>query len=784
MHKPVFAANRDSITGGVYQSTRHDSGHKHVAGEAYYIDDMPEPAGLLHAALGLSHCAHGEITGMDLSAVLASPGVEAVLTVDDIPGVNDVSPSNHHDDPIFAEKRVMFYGQPLFAVIARTRNEARLAAAKAKISYQEEPPVLTIAEARQTGMDFVAEPMSLNRGDIETAMAASPRRIKGSMSLGGQEHFYLESHIALAIPGEDGDITLYSSTQHPSEIQHSVAHVLGLPSNAITVEIRRMGGAFGGKETQGNIFAAIAALGARKTGRAIKLRPDRDEDMVATGKRHDFVIDYEVGFDDDGHILAVDAIFAARCGFSADLSGPVTDRALFHADNAYFYPAVRLNAQPWRTHTVSNTAFRGFGGPQGVIGAERMIEEIAYALGKDALEIRKLNFYGEKGNLTPYHQTVEADLSAEIIARLEASCDYQARRAAIREENARENARGGIFRRGIALTPVKFGISFTNSWQNQAGALVNVYADGSVSVNHGGTEMGQGLYIKVAQVVAQAFQIDLDMVKITPTTTAKIPNTSPTAASSGTDLNGMAALNACNNIKERLVAFACGKYQVPEDQIEFLPGRVRVGNREIEWPDFVKEAYGNRIHLSSSGFYRTPDIYWDRKAGKGRAFYYYSYGAAASEVVVDTFTGEYRVERVDILHDVGASLNPAIDIGQIEGGFVQGMGWLTTEELWWDAKGRLRTHAPSTYKIPVASDRPRIFNIELLNKPNHMPSIHRSKAVGEPPLVLPISVLHALSDAVGSVADYKIFPNLDAPATPERVLFAIEALRAKGQGHG
>ncbi|WP_448949976.1 xanthine dehydrogenase molybdopterin binding subunit [Labrys neptuniae] len=789
MHKPVFAANRDQITGGVYQSSRHDSGHKHVAGDALYIDDMPEPAGLLHAALGLSHCAHGVIKELDLSAVKASPGVELVLTAADIPGVNDISPSNHHDDPVFAEGKVMFYGQPIFAVVARTRNEARLAAAKAKIVYDELPAHLDIPAARKNGMDYVAEPMSLNRGDLDSAMAASPRRIKGTMNLGGQEHFYLESHIALAVPGEDGDVTLYSSTQHPSEIQHAVAHVLDVPNNAITTEIRRMGGAFGGKETQGNIFAAIAALAAHHTGRAVKLRPDRDEDMVATGKRHDFVIDYEVGFDDEGHILAVDITFAARCGFSADLSGPVTDRALFHADNCYFYPAVRLNAQPWRTHTVSNTAFRGFGGPQGVIGAERLIEEVAYATGKDPLEIRKLNFYGEPGrDLTPYHQTVEQDLSAEIIAKLEASCDYQARRAEIRAENARENARGGIFRRGIALTPVKFGISFTNSWQNQAGALVNVYADGSVSVNHGGTEMGQGLYIKVAQVVAQAFQIDLDMVKITATTTAKVPNTSPTAASSGTDLNGMAALDACNNIKERMIAYAVDKHGVPADQVEFLPGRVRVGNREIEWPDFVKEVYSNRIQLSSSGFYRTPDIYWDRKAGRGRAFYYYSYGAAASEVTIDTLTGEYRVERVDILHDVGSSLNPAIDIGQIEGGFVQGMGWLTTEELWWDKKGQLRTHAPSTYKIPVASDRPRIFNIELLNKPNHMPSIHRSKAVGEPPLVLPISVLHALSDAVASVGDYKVFPDLDAPATPERVLFAVEALRAKVRerngGHG
>jgi xanthine dehydrogenase large subunit len=782
MSKAVFAAKRDRISGGVQQATRHDSGHKHVAGEAIYIDDMPEPAGLLHGCLGLSDCAHGLITSIDLSGVRASPGVELVLTAEDIPGENDVSPVGRHDEPVFATSQVMFHGQPLFAVIARTRDEARIAATKAKIAYAEKPAALDVAAARKAGMDFVVEPLTLARGDIAAAMRAAPRRLKGSMQVGGQDHFYLEGHIALAIPGEDRDVTVYSSTQHPSEVQHMVAHVLGVPSHAVTVEIRRMGGAFGGKETQGNLFAAVAALAAKRTGRAVKIRPDRDDDMVATGKRHDFVVDYEIGFDHEGRILAVEAVYAARCGFSADLSGPVTDRALFHADNCYFYPAVHLTSQPWRTHTVSNTAFRGFGGPQGMVGGERFIEEVAYATGKDPLEIRKLNLYGGEGrNVTPYHQTVKDNLSARIIGELEATSDYQARRAAIRAENAK----GGVFRRGIALTPVKFGISFTATWYNQAGALVHVYNDGSVHLNHGGTEMGQGLYVKVAQVVAEAFQLDLDMVKITATTTGKVPNTSATAASSGSDLNGMAALDACNAIKARLITFAADKFSVPADQVVFLPGRVRVGNQEIAWAEFIHAAYMGRVQLSATGFYKTPEIHWDRKAGRGRPFYYYAYGAAVSEVTVDTLTGEYRVERVDILHDVGSSLNPSIDLGQIEGGFVQGMGWLTTEELWWDEQGRLRTHAPSTYKIPVASDRPRVFNIALIkDTPNREATIHRSKAVGEPPLMLAISVLHALSDAVASVADYKVCPNLDAPATPERVLFAIEALRAKGHAHG
>jgi len=598
------------------------------------------------------------------------------------------------------------------------------------------------------------------------------------MRIGGQEHFYLESHIALAIPGEDDEVALWSSTQHPSEIQHIVGHVLDIPSHAITVNVRRMGGGFGGKETQGNQFAALAALAAKKLNRAVKFRPDRDEDMALTGKRHDFRMDFDVAFNGDGRIHALTANFAARCGYSADLSGPVTDRALFHADSSYFYPHVKLTSQPLKTHTVSNTAFRGFGGPQGMLGGERIIEEIAYQLGKDPLEIRKANFYGDVGsgrNVTPYHQTIEDNVIARVVEELETSCDYQARRRAIVEFNRTSP----VIKKGIALTPVKFGISFTMTAFNQAGALVHVYQDGSIHLNHGGTEMGQGLYTKVAQVIADCFQVDVQRIKITATTTGKVPNTSATAASSGTDLNGMAAYDAARQIKERLVAFAVEHFQVPPDEVEFLPNRVRVGSKEIPFPDFVRQAYFARVQLSAAGFYKTPKIHWDRAAGRGTPFYYFAYGAACSEVSIDTLTGEYLMERTDILHDVGRSLNPAIDIGQIEGGFVQGMGWLTTEELWWDGEGRLRTHAPSTYKIPLASDRPKIFNTRLAEwSENAEPTIGRSKAVGEPPLMLAISVLEALSMAVASVADYRHCPHLDAPATPERVLMAVERLKA------
>ena len=765
------------VKGGVGQGVYHDSAHKHVSGEAVYIDDMPEPAGLLHAYFGLSDRAHANILSVDLSAVAAAADVVGVLTAADIPGVNDICPVGLHDEPVFATDKVMFHGQPIFAVIAKTRAAAREAARLAKIEYEDLPAQFDVTAAREAGGDLVTAPLKLERGDVESAMARAPRRLKASMRVGGQDHFYLEGHIALAVPGEDDDVTVYSSTQHPSEVQHMVAHVLGVSSHAVTVEIRRMGGGFGGKETQSNLFASVAAVAAKTFNRAVKCRPDRDDDMIMTGKRHDFIVDYEVGYDEAGHILAVDFIYAARCGFSADLSGPVTDRALFHCDNAYFYPHVRAVSQPLRTHTVSNTAFRGFGGPQGMLGAERIIDEVAFAVGKDPLAIRKLNFYGKfSQNITPYHQEVSDNIIQELVTELETNAHYARRRAAIRQANITSP----IIKRGIALTPVKFGISFTATWYNQGGALVHVYTDGSVSINHGGTEMGQGLHLKVAQVVASTFDIDLANIKITATNTGKVPNTSATAASSGTDLNAKAAQNAALTIKERLVAFAEKNWNINRQKILFNDNKVHIGAEVISFAALVKAAYMARVQLSSTGFYKTPKIHWDRAAGKGHPFYYFAYGAAIAEVAVDTLTGEYKVERVDILHDVGRSINPAIDKGQVEGGFVQGMGWLTTEELYWDDKGRLRTHAPSTYKIPVASDRPKIFNVELANwLENHEDTINKSKAVGEPPLMLGMSVLHALSDAVASVADYKYCPRLDPPATPEAVLTAIEALRAK-----
>lgn len=758
-----------------HQSLTHDSAELHVTGAAEYADDIPEPAGTLHAYLGLSTVAAGTILSMDIAAVAEAPGVVGMLTAGDIPGVNDVSPTGLHDEPILAAGKVEFHGQPVFAVIAETRDAARRAARLARIEYDPLPFVVDADEARVAGQPYVTAPLTLSRGDTAAAMEAAPRRIKGRMRVGGQDHFYLEGQISLAIPGEGEDVTVVCSTQHPTEAQHMVAHALGVAAHSVTVQVRRMGGGFGGKETQMNLFAAVAAVAAKKFGKAVKLRPDRDDDMIATGKRHDFVVDYEVGFDETGRILAVEGDFAARCGFSSDLSGPVTDRALFHADNAYFYPAALLRSHPMKTNTVSNTAFRGFGGPQGLIVAERIMEEIAFVTGQDALTVRRLNFYGDEGrDVTPYWQTVEDNIMPRLVDELVASSDYAARREAV----IAHNARGGVIRKGIALTPVKFGISFTATWYNQAGALVHVYNDGSILLNHGGTEMGQGLHTKVAQVVADAFGVEFGRVKITGTRTDKVPNTSATAASSGSDLNAMAALDAANKIKVRLAEFAAERAQTTPDQVTFAGGAVEVAGETTPFEALVKDAYMARIHLSAAGFYKTPKIHWDRVTGKGRPFYYFAYGASVSEVSVDTLTGEYQVDRVDILHDVGRSLNPAIDIGQVEGAFVQGLGWLTTEELWWDAKGRLRTHAPSTYKIPLASDRPRVFNVNLADwSENREPTIRRSKAVGEPPFMLAVSAFEAISMAVASVADYREFPRLDAPATPERVLMACERLR-------
>jgi len=747
-------------------AARHDSAVRHVCGTAVYVDDIREPEGTLHVAVGGSPVARGRITAIDLAAVRAAPGVIAVLTAADIPGRNDASPIAG-DDPIFAADQVEFAQQVVFAVVAQTRDGARRASRLAKVGIEAEPPLVSVEDAL-AAKSYLLPDYTFVKGDTAAALAASPHRVEGTLHIGGQEHFYLEGQVALAVPGED-EMLVYSSTQHPTELQNIVAHMLKLPAAAVNVEVRRMGGAFGGKESQAAQWAAIAALAARVTGRPCKLRLDRDDDMAMTGKRHDFRADYSAGFDADGRITAFDVSLASRCGYSVDLSSSINDRAMFHADNAYYLPAAHIVTKRTKTHTVSNTAFRGFGGPQGMMAGERLIDDIAWTLGLDPLDVRKRNLYGEGRDLTPYGMRVTDNILPEMIETLERTSDYRARR----RELAAFNKQNAFLKRGIALTPVKFGISFTTSHLNQAGALVHVYQDGSVHLNHGGTEMGQGLFIKVAQVVAEEFGIDLDCVKITPTSTGKVPNTAPTAASSGSDMNGMAARAAAAAIKGRLLDFVAQKFATAPELVSFHDNKVFAGNQVMTFAQLAKEAYLARISLSSTGFYRTPKIHWNAAKATGHPFFYFAYGVACSEVVIDTLTGEMKVNRADILHDVGRSLNPAIDIGQIEGGFVQGVGWLTCEELVYDPQGRLLTHAPSTYKIPCASDAPPDFRIALFDAPAREDTIYRSKAIGEPPLMLAISVFAAIADAIHALAPGRRVP-LDAPATPESILHAIQ----------
>lgn len=759
-------------TAFVHHSTRHDSGPKHVTGEAIYTDDIPEPRELLHVQVGMSEQAHARIVTMDLSEVRSAPGVVAVLTAADIPGINDVSPIAG-DDPVFAESLVEYVGQALFAVVAETREAAIAARGCARITYDPIEAVVSIEQALSADLK-IAPTMTFAQGNAAVALERAKCRLAGRFAIGGQDHFYLEGQIAMALPGEDGDMLVHSSTQHPTEVQHLIGKVLGRRDHAITVEVRRMGGGFGGKETSPAHIAAIAALAADKTGRPAKLRLDRDDDMVMTGKRHDFLVDFDVGFDELGRIEGLRLELASRCGRSLDLSNAINDRAMFHADNCYFVEDVEIISHRLKTHTVSNTAFRGFGGPQGMFAIEYVIDSIAAALGLDPLQVRRANFYGGVGrSTTPYGMEIEDFVADQIITELEQSSDYSQRRAEIVSHNASDPLR----KRGIALTPVKFGISFTAQHYNQAGALLHVYSDGSIHLNHGGTEMGQGLFIKVAQVVAEEFQVPLDTIKITATTTAKVPNTSATAASSGSDLNGMAAQNAAQQIKSRLGAFAAANFGCSANEVVYAGGQVRAGSFSGSFAEFVKKAYFARVQLSAAGFYKTPKIHFDRDAGKGRPFYYFAYGAAVSEVEVDVLTGEYRVVRTDLLHDTGRSLNPAIDIGQIEGAFVQGMGWLTTEELIFGSDGSLRTYAPSTYKIPAFSDRPVVFNTALWSRGENVePTIFRSKAVGEPPFMLAISVFSALRMAVSQAVAGQVPSRLDAPLTPERILLAINEM--------
>lgn len=763
---------QDLVT-GVGRSVKHDSAPKHVSGEAVYVDDRLEFPNQLHVYARMSERAHARIVSIDTSPCYQIPGVAIAITAKDVPGQLDIG-AVMPGDPLLADGKVEFIGQPVIAVAADSLETARKAAMAAIIEYEDLEPVLDVVEALHK-KHFVLDSHTHKRGDSATALASAPRRLQGSLHIGGQEHFYLETQVSSVMPTEDGGMIVYTSTQNPTEVQKLVAEVLGVPMNKIVIDMRRMGGGFGGKETQAAGPACLCAVIAHLTGRPTKMRLPRMEDMTMTGKRHPFYVEYDVGFDDDGLLHGIEIDLAGNCGYSPDLSGSIVDRAMFHSDNAYYLGDATINGHRCKTNLASNTAYRGFGGPQGMVAIEEIMDAVARELGKDPLEVRKRNYYGKtERNVTHYYQTVEHNMLEEMTAELEASSDYAKRREDIRAFNARSP----ILKKGLALTPVKFGISFTASFLNQAGALVHVYTDGSIHLNHGGTEMGQGLNTKVAQVVAEVFQVDIERIQITATNTDKVPNTSPTAASSGADLNGKAAQNAAQTIKQRLVEFAARKWQIFEEDVEFKNGQVRLRDHYISFEELIQQAYFGQVSLSSTGFYRTPKIYYDRSQARGRPFYYFAYGAACSEVIVDTLTGEYRMLRSDILHDVGASLNPAIDIGQVEGGFVQGLGWLTMEELVWNDKGKLMTNGPASYKIPAVADMPLDLRVKLVeNRKNPEDTVFHSKAVGEPPFMLGISVWCAIKDAVASLADYRAQPQIDAPATPERVLWGVEQMR-------
>lgn len=755
--------------GAAGKALPHESALKHVTGSAQYVDDLPVPPDCLHVATGGSPVAHGSIKRLDLSQVKQAPGIVDVITCEDVPGDPDISPV-FTGDILLAKDEVNYIAQPLFAVAATSLEAAKRACNLAVIDIEPLPPLLTPAQALEA-QAFVLPTRTFARGDAQAAIAAAPHQLKGDFYVKGQEHFYLEGQVSLALPNEDGGVHVISSSQHPTEVQKLVAGVLGLPINQVQCEVRRMGGGFGGKESQAAALACMAAVLAVRTGRAVKYRMPRQDDMVQTGKRHDFWNRYHAGFDAEGRLLGVDMQLAGLCGCTPDLSEGVVDRAMAHADNAYFYPASRIRGYRCQTHTVSNTAFRGFGGPKGMIAAESLMDDLARAVGKDPLDVRLTNLYAPGRDETPYGQKIEQHVLPTLMQQLAKDSGYYNRRAAITEFNRA----GGQFRKGLALTPVKFGISFTATHLNQSGALIHLYTDGSVHLNHGGTEMGQGLYTKVAQLVSETLGVAYERVQVSAARTDKVPNTSPTAASAGTDLNGMAAHLAALKLKERLCSFAAAHWDAPREQVDISDDKVMVAGKAQDFAELVKAAYMNRVPLSATGFYSTPKIHFDKEKGKGRPYFYYANGAAASEVLVDSLTGEYRVSQVDILHDVGKSINPAVDMGQIEGAFVQGMGWLTTEELSYDDQGRIISNSPANYKIPTAYDVPARFNLRLFDEPNLEETVYHSKAVGEPPLMLALSVWCALRDACASFADYRFNPPLDAPATPERVYYAIQA---------
>ena len=765
---------------GVHVPLPHESATKHASGTAIYVDDMDEPPGTIHAALVISSVAHGSLRSIECSDALRINGVIAVATARDIPGDNDVAPIIP-GEPLLAEKSVEYAGQPVAIVAAETLDIAREAANAIRTIADPIKPVLGIEEAlsRQA---FLIPPMNLASGDAPGEIARAPHKITRQFNIGGQEHFYLEGQVALAVPGEDRSFTIYSSTQNPTEVQHTCARLLGLELNQVTVIVRRVGGGFGGKENNASWVAGAAALMAWITKRPVKLRLPREIDMISTGKRHGFLVRYEVGFDDQGRLIGLDVQMAANGGHVTECTPGVLTKTLTHLDNAYSIPHFRAVGYACKTNTVSNTAFRGYGSPQAVLVMEDVIENIARQLGKSQEEVRRVNYYGGKNKQeTPYGQTFSENLISRCVEQVMKDSEWNKRR----DEIDAYNRTNPIVRRGLGLFPLKYGIAFPPPFMNQAGAFVNVYVDGSIRLNHGGTEMGQGLFIKVAQIVAEVFQVDIDRIAITPTSTGEVPNTSPTAASTGSDLNGWAAYNASQTIKERMTRFAAEHFNAQIEEVEFSDNHVRIGtkstNRVLPFEELAKLCWLNRISLSATGFYKTPHLSWDSDSMKGSPFFYFTYGAAVAEVAVDTLTGETRVLRVDLVQDCGRSLNPIIDQGQIEGAFVQGLGWLTCEELWWDEKGNIRTRGPSTYKIPGSRDVPAIFNAKILEKSEAAANtIFRSKGVGEPPLLLATCVRTAIRDAIASIADHQMDFTLDSPATPERVLMAIHQLHRAG----
>lgn len=756
---------------------KHDSAISHVMGTATYVDDILKPQNTLHLAIGKSSHAHARVLSMDLDAVRASDGVIDVITFKDLTAKTDIGPV-FDGDPLMVDEITEYVGQTLFTVVATSHRAAKKATLKAVVEYEVLPAILDIEDALAQD-EFVRPSHFMQRGDTKDALANAPTRIKGHVHMLGQEHFYLEGQVAYVTPCDDGGLEVYTSSQHPSEVQQLVAEVTDLPFHAVNTIVRRMGGGFGGKETQAAAWACLCGIVVKRYNVPVSMRLDRQDDMVVTGKRHEFANRYDVGVDESGKITGVDMQLAGLCGYSPDLSDAIVDRAMFHCDNAYYYPAAQVAGHRCKTHTVSNTAFRGFGGPQGLLTAEYMMDDIAYTLNQDPLQVRLNNLY-QNGQITHYGQPIEHFDLATLMSDLATDCEYEQRRQRIISANKQAETEGSDKRFGLALTPVKFGISFTVQTLNQAGALVHIYTDGTIQINHGGTEMGQGLYIKIAQIVANEFDVDLDTVKVTATRTDKVPNTSPTAASSGTDINGKAAQNACISIKSRLITFAAEHFKVAESDIRFERNHVHIADKEtLTFAEMTLLAYQHRISLSSTGYYKTPKIFYDRSKAWGRPFFYFALGAACAEVEIDTLTGEYKVLRCDVLHDVGQSINPAIDIGQIEGGFIQGMGWLTTEELTWDKKGKLASNAAANYKIPTAHDLPKQWSVKLFDRKNEEQTIYNSKAVGEPPLMLAASVWCAINNAIASLGDYKKNPELTMPATPEAVLKAV--MRMQGQ---